>query len=157
MFKYFRNSLMAGFILAASVTVAAAQAGRPAPVDPPAECYCEECGMYVKGEAVKFASEFIMKKGSPSFFCDLGDLFLHYEVSKKRADIAAIFVKDYNTGAWTDGKTAWYLAGSKVKTPMRYGILAFKDKAAAAAFMKKGGGKDILSFDEVLASKVYRR
>lgn len=154
---YLRNALIIGLLLAASTLPLPAFAAPPAPAAPPAECYCAECGMYVKGEGVRFASQMVMRDGKRQFFCDLGDLFVHYEVSKKKKDIAAIYVKDHASGAWLDARKARYLAGTKVKTPMRYGIIAFRDKASAEAFRKANGGKDIYTFDEVLASKVYRR
>ena len=130
---------------------------QPAPVEPPQDCLCKECGMYIRGEGVKFASEVIFEDGKTLFFCDLGDLFVYFNVLRKKGDVAAIYVRDYLTGGWIDGRAGFYLAGAKVVTPMRYGIIAFKDRAAAAGFMKQKGGDRIYTFDEVIASGVYRR
>jgi copper chaperone NosL len=134
-----------------------ALAGQPAPVASPSECSCSECGMQIRGEAQKFVSEIIFKDGKTAYFCDLGDLFVYYEVLKKKQDIAAIYVKDYLTGAWTDARTGYYLTKTNVVTPMRYGILSFKDKAGAEGFKKEKGGEGVYTFDALSASRFYRR
>jgi len=141
--------LWAGTALAADV--------RPAPVDTPAECACTECGMTVTKQNTKFLSEIIVKGGRPGFFCDLGDMMVYYEVLKNKKTIQAIYVKDYASGAWLDGRAAYYLAGTNVATPMRYGILAFKDRAGAERFKKEKGGDRVYTFDEIIAAEVYRR
>jgi len=129
----------------------------PTPKEPPAECYCAECGMEVKGAGKLLASEIIFKDGKVQFFCDLGDLFLYYEVLKDKSGVAAVYVHDYPSKAWVNGQTASYLSCANVKTPMGFKILAFKDKAGAEKFKKEKGGGAIYSFTEMMTSKIYKR
>ncbi|HLB25199.1 MAG TPA: nitrous oxide reductase accessory protein NosL [Nitrospirota bacterium] len=135
---------------------AAGQAAK-APVEVPAETYCAECGMRVRGDGLRFASEIILKDGKVRCFCDVGDMLIHYEVHKKKEDIAAIYVKDYVTGAWAEGREAYYLADAKVVTPMRFGILAFAGREAAEKFKAGKGGGKIYTFQEIIASRIFRR
>ena len=141
-----------------ALTIAApAGAKQPAPLEPPAGCSCTECGMNVQGDALKFVSEIIDKNGKASFFCDIGDLMAFYDVMKKRQDAVAIYVRDYASGAWMDARTCVFLSGTNVKTPMRYGILAFKDRAAAGKFKKANGGEGVYTLDEAVRAKVFKR
>lgn len=141
--------------LAASYTAMAGGAKeKPGPVAIPAECYCTECGMQFRPDSL-FASELILKDGKAVFFCDLGDMMLYIE-SKGMAKAAAVYVKDYISGSWTDGRNAFYLTEAKVRTPMAYGILAFKDRKAAEKFRASSGGGDIFTFDEAMKKGVYR-
>jgi len=145
--------------LMVAVTAASSFAGAvklPAPVDIPEGATCAECGMAIHKDG-RTGSEVIVKGGKVDYFCDLGDMLVYYEVMKKKQDVAAIYVKDYGTGVWVEGRSAVYLSGTKVATPMRYGILAFKDKASAEKFRKEKGGDKAYSFDEIMAAKVYRR
>ena len=129
----------------------------PQPVPFPDKVYCAECGMGVKGDGLKFASQIIMNNGKVKFFCDPGDMFVYYYVYKKKNELAAVYVRDYPSGSWLQARDAVYLIGSKVVTPMRYGILPFKDRPGAEKFKKEKGGGAIDTFDEVIASKVFKR
>jgi nitrous oxide reductase accessory protein NosL len=90
---------------------------------------CAECGMMVDQN-----SPFIAKAvagTTTSFFCDIGDLFS--QVKRKGKTTAALEVKDYATGAWIDAGKAFYVRSEKkFRTPMGWGIAAFKEKSKAA-------------------------
>ena len=118
---------------------------------------CKECGMRVNAEGLRFASEEVNPNGKVEVFCDIGDLLTHYEFEGKKGQEAEVYVKDFITGAWVPGREAYYLTGSKIVTPMRYGILAFKDYGSAERFKRENGGGEIYNFEGALASKVYRR
>ena len=129
----------------------------PPPVEIKPGVSCTECGMRVKAENLRFVSEEINPNGKVEKFCDIGDLLTHYEFEGKKGQAAEIYVKDFVTGAWVPGRQAYYLTGARVVTPMRYGILAFKDYGSAEKFKRESGGGEIYDFDGVVASKVYRR
>ncbi len=92
---------------------------------------CAECGM-TSDLGSKFTSR-IVQGEKPLFFCDIGDLFT-YLISKKPQNVRAE-VKDYKTGEWLDAHQAFYVhAGQKFKSPMGWGIAAFKDRKDAEEY-----------------------
>jgi nitrous oxide reductase accessory protein NosL len=65
------------------------------------------------------------------FFCDIGDLFVYLKRKKLRADGA--FVKDHPSGEWVEAKAAYFVHDEiKFKTPMGWGVAAFRDRGRAA-------------------------
>ncbi len=92
---------------------------------------CAECGM--KSDlASKFTSK-IVQGEKTLYFCDIGDLFTY--LNRKKPQNVQAEVKDYNTGEWLDVRKAFYVrAEKKFRTPMGWGIAAFKDKSDAAGF-----------------------
>jgi nitrous oxide reductase accessory protein NosL len=90
---------------------------------------CTECGMTVMMDS-KFISK-ITQGETTLFFCDIGDLFMYLKKIKMQA--AGAEVRDFATGDWIDARKAYYVNSSKkFRTPMGWGIAAFKDKDEAA-------------------------
>jgi nitrous oxide reductase accessory protein NosL len=103
-----------------------------------AETRCTECGMMVQMDS-KFTSK-ITQGEQTLYFCDIGDLFSY--LKKKNMKETGAEVKDYKTGEWINARKAYYVNSSKkFRTPMGWGIAAFKDKNEAS----KAG--DIMDFD----------
>jgi nitrous oxide reductase accessory protein NosL len=97
---------------------------------------CAECGM-TSDLGSKFTSR-IVQGEKPLYFCDIGDLFT-YLIGKKPQKVRAE-VKDYKTGEWLDAHQAFYVhADKKFKSPMGWGIAAFKDRKDASEY---GGTMD---------------
>lgn len=145
--------------LIASVTPVTSYAGQrgaavQGPVAIPAESYCTECGMLVRPDSL-FVSEILNRDGKAVYFCDLGDMMLYYE-KHASAKASVVYVKDYTSGSWADGRKAFYLSGAKVRTPMRYGILAFGSRAFAEKHKKEKGGDAIHTFDEAIAAGIFK-
>ncbi len=93
--------------------------------------HCTECGMMVD-PASKFSSR-IVQKDQNLPFCDIGDLLVYLNKSKKHDTRPE--VKDYASGAWIDASAAFYVhAGKKFQSPMGWAIAAFKNKKDAAAY-----------------------
>lgn len=63
--------------------------------------------------------------------------------------MAEIFVKDYYSLAFIDGKRAFYVIGSNQLGPMGHELIPFARKSDAEGFLKDHQGKAILRFDEV--------
>jgi nitrous oxide reductase accessory protein NosL len=77
----------------------------------------------------KFTAK-IIQGDTTHYFCDIGDLFSY--LKRKGLNDVAAQVKDYTTGEWIDAAQASYVrAEKKFKTPMGWGIAAFKDKNIA--------------------------
>jgi nitrous oxide reductase accessory protein NosL len=93
------------------------------------EIRCTECGMRVMMDS-KFTSK-ISQGETTLFFCDIGDLFTY--LKKKKMQEAGAEVRDFATGDWIDARKAYYVNSSKkFRTPMGWGIAAFKNKVEAA-------------------------
>jgi nitrous oxide reductase accessory protein NosL len=63
--------------------------------------------------------------------------------------VAEIWVKDYYTLAWLDGRKAFYVVGSDVYGPMGEEFVPFQDKSTAENFLKDHHGSKLLSFPEI--------
>jgi|Deesub1362A_J573_1020465.scaffolds.fasta_scaffold00045_25 nitrous oxide reductase accessory protein NosL len=110
------------------------------PMSIPEGATCYECGMEVDVNS-PFSAQMIVG-GKLRAFCDIGDMLYHYNKMKEKPDM--LYVRDYATGAWIDALKASYVKSKKFKTPMDWGIAAFKEKDAA---LKAGNA---LSFEEAL-------
>ncbi len=117
-------------ILLSSLMVLFAIAGpsyaEPFPV--PEGARCAECGMAVD-KSSKFSSEVETEDGKKLFFCDIGDMLVHFKSSKNK--IKNVYVKDYTKGDWTDGRKTYYVLNRKFSTPMSWGIAAFDSESEA--------------------------
>ncbi len=106
--------------------------------------HCTECGMMLDVN-----SPFTAKMTSGpniSYFCDIGDLFSY--LKRKDAQGAAIEVKDFVSNEWIDGRKAFFVkAEKKFKTPMGWGVAAFRDKGKAS---EAGAAMDFVAMAKAL-------
>jgi copper chaperone NosL len=91
---------------------------------------CDECGMAADANS-KFVSVVIERSGKKQVFCDIGDMLLHFRTGSRQATIGSVYIRDYNTGEWIDGKSALYVMNKKLATPMAWGIAGFKKTSEA--------------------------
>lgn len=89
---------------------------------------CDECGMKVDPSS-RFASYIITMDGKKLFFCDIGDMLNN--LKKKGYEPKEVFVRDYKSWEWIDGKKAYYVHNKKLSTPMEWGIAVFKNISEA--------------------------
>jgi copper chaperone NosL len=66
----------------------------------------------------------------------------------------AIYVKDYYTQEWIDGKTSVYVAGSYVMGPIGHELIPFDSRTAAETFMQDHKGKMIFQFNQITLEHV---
>ncbi len=130
-----------------------------APVDPvdPDE-RCPVCGMKVAKYPSWIAQ--LHAVGEPVVMFDgVKDMMAYYFYPKKYdggGDMAAadIWVKDYYSLQWIDGRKALYVVGSDVLGPMGDELIPFEKRDAADNFMKDHQGKTILAFDDIEAEMI---
>lgn len=65
------------------------------------------------------------------------------------APVAAVSVTDYYSLQQTDGKLAWYVAGSDQLGPMGRELIPHKSEADAKEFLHDHKGKQIFRFSEI--------
>lgn len=93
---------------------------------------CAECGM-----TVDLASKFSAALEGPDKailpFCDIGDLLVH--LNRTAMPPSAARVRDQETGEWISADKAWYVHNEKeFRTPMRWGIAAFRTAGSASRY-----------------------
>ena len=129
-------------------------AGEQTPPKPAATDKCMVCGMFV-AKYPDWTGAIVFKDAVTRFFDGPKDLFTYYLSIKKydpkrdRADIDTIWVKDYYTLSFIDGRKAFYVIGSDVLGPMGRELVAFKSEADAKAFLKDHEGKKVLQFKDI--------
>ncbi len=102
-----------------------------------------------------FLSSMAFPDGSQAFFDGPKDLFKcyldvqRYLPSKKKADVGAVFVRDYYNRTLIDARTAYFVVGSDILGPMGSELIPFKQSAEAQEFLKDHHGKLVLRFAEV--------
>lgn len=117
-----------------------------APRNVPAEARCPVCGMFPARQP-RWAAQVIYADGLAHFLDSPLSLFHflqrvgHYARGRSRADIAALYVTDFETGRWLPAAQALYLHGSDLTGPMRSGNLpaAAAGEAASRLAARHGG------------------
>ncbi len=100
---------------------------------------CAECGMMVDQQSVFSAS--LTQDGKRLDFCDIGDLLTY--LNKRSIAPSLAQVKDHATGEQIAADKAYYVrAEKKFRSPMGWGIAAFKTREDASSF---GAPMDITS------------
>lgn len=104
---------------------------------------CEECKMIVSEERFAAGVAFIADGDASKFvFDDVGCLVDWLGKSADR-DSCIPYVHDYDTLAWLDARTAFFMHSEELRTPMASHIAAFADDAAAEALLQKYPGQRV--------------
>ncbi len=91
---------------------------------------CAHCGMLVD-DTSPFSARMVLENKT-LWFCDIGDMALY--LREKKGDPAQAQVKDYPSGAWIPAAQAFYVSSpKKFRTPMGWGLAAFRDRSEASA------------------------
>lgn len=124
------------------------------PVEVTKEMRCPVCGMY-PAQYPMWRAQIIFKDNDARVFDSPVDMFRFLRVmpmfdkGHAATDVDAVFVTDFLKRNWIDGRSAFFVAGSDAKGPMREANLpAFADRQAATAFAAEHGGNVVL-FAEV--------
>jgi len=117
----------------------------------PDDLSCGKCGMF-PARYPQWQSQIIFDDGKMSAFdgckCMFGFIFNmeKFDPEHKKNNIGNIWVRDFNTGEWTNAKSANYVIGSDVMGPMGKELIPFADKNEATSFQQEHGGQ-LASFD----------
>jgi nitrous oxide reductase accessory protein NosL len=115
---------------------------------------CPVCGMFV-AKYPDFLSSVRLQDGTYTYFDGPKDLFrfLHgmkrFAPTRRPDDVEAVFVKDYYSLEFLDGRKAFYVEGSDVYGPMGRELVPFGREKDARQFMKDHKGESVLRFGEV--------
>lgn len=114
---------------------------------------CAICKMQVKDDA--YATQLTTKDGKNYKFDDIGCMN-QWKKENGTESIGMDFVRDYNDKEWIEYSKATYVYDASLRTPMAYGILNFKDKASAEAFVAEQGVGTIMTAED-LASHDWKQ
>ncbi|OGQ98893.1 MAG: hypothetical protein A2505_06885 [Deltaproteobacteria bacterium RIFOXYD12_FULL_55_16] len=109
------------------------------------EMSCPVCGMY-PDRFPQWQTQIIFTDHTGSAFdggkCMFSFLLNpgQYAPGRNNSQVTAVWVRDFGSGKWIDGKAARYVVGSRVMGPMGKELLPFAEQAAAEAFQKANGG-----------------
>ncbi len=114
---------------------------------------CPVCGMFV----IKFKpwiTQMVLSNNDVHMFDGVKDMFAYFFEPQKYGakpgtEIKQIWVKDYYSQEWTDGKKCFYVSDSDVYGPMGHEFIPFGSIEAAENFKKDHKGKKVLRFDEI--------
>lgn len=112
---------------------------------------CPVCGMFVH-KYPTWLAQVQLEDGSIFFFDGVKDMLAFYFEPEKygaKGSIKHIYVTDYYSQGWLDGKEAFYVTGSDVLGPMGHEFIPLATMNAAKAFLADHQGKMIKSFDEL--------
>lgn len=147
--------MLAGIVLAGFC----GSKGHAAPaegVDPSVRCAV--CGMFV-AKYDNWLAQIRLADGTVMYFDGVKDLLVFYfdpaGYSKAApADIQEIWVKDYYSLQWLDGRAAFYVIGSDVYGPMGKEFIPFASRDAAGSFLVDHKGEAVLGFSEITSDLV---
>ena len=134
-----------------------------APAHPVSEdAKCPVCGMYV-AKFDQWLAQIVNTEEDagkePFVFDGVKDMMAFYfDPTRYGSDIdvstAEIWVRNYYTLDYIDGRTALYVLGSDVLGPMGDELIPFATRAEAENFMKDHHGKEIVRFDDISAGLI---
>lgn len=117
-----------GLLFCSIIVCGACNTAPVQPVPIGAEDFCSYCKAPVTD--VAFSSEFIMKDGTVHKFDDIGCLV----AGAKRLgpkNVRAYFARDIMSRTWLPAERLSFVRSSRIPTPNKTGIIAFKDAAKA--------------------------
>lgn len=107
-------------------------------------CSNAPCKMIIKDP--EHAAAMVAADGNHAF-CDIGCLLVYLKTRHPEGEnVMATFVRDWPSQEWVEARTAVYVR-TDIRTPMRYGLIAFKDSHAAAEYAAEHNG-EVLGFKE---------
>lgn len=119
---------------------------------------CPVCGMFV-AKYQPWIAQLHYSDDNVKMFDGVKDMMAYYfepeKYGGKKGDAAiSIYVKEYYTQEWIDGKKAIFVTGSDVMGPMGHELIPFDSKEAAQSFVKDHKGKAMFLFDQITLEQV---
>ena len=134
----------------------AAEAAPSGKVD--AAARCSVCGMFV-AKYDNWVSQLRLTDDSVLFFDGVKDMMVFYlnpgqYGRAEQEDIKEVWVRDYYSLDWVDGREAFYVTGSDVYGPMGKEFIPFGKRDAAESFLRDHKGEKIIGFGDITDSLV---
>ena len=122
------------------------------------ESRCPVCGMFV-AKYPQWLTQLNMTDGSSQIFDGVKDMMAYYFSPQQygaapQIAVEEIFVKDYYSQKWIDGRKAFFVLDSDVYGPMGHELIPFAERAAAESFVKDHQGTALYSFSAMTADLI---
>lgn len=119
---------------------------------------CPVCGMFV-AKYQQWLTQVVMASDKSESFDGVKDMMAYYFSPGQfggPADLSGskIFVKDYYSQNWIDGRKAFYVIGSDVYGPMGHELIPFENRDGAENFLKDHHGRQLITFTEIRAELI---
>ena len=119
---------------------------------------CPVCGMFVV-KYEQWLTQIVNGTKDPLVFDGVKDMMAYYFNAERyggSADLsnAEIWVRNYYTLEYIDGREALYVVGSDVLGPMGEELIPFSTPKEAENFKKDHQGSAILSFEEITSAQI---
>lgn len=119
---------------------------------------CAVCGMFV-AKYPNWVTQIQYTDGNQKYFDGVKDLMAHLHNPASygfnpNLQAKEIWVKDYYSLKWIDGRSAIYVVGSDIFGPMGKEFVPFSKREAAENFLKDHHGKKTLLFDKITSEMV---
>ena len=151
MIRFVRGLLLGGVLIAALSGVGTASAA-PAEGAVNPTTRCSVCGMFV-AKYDNWLAQIRLADDKVLYFDGVKDLLVFFfdpgGYGQAGAKINEIWVKDYYSLRWVDGRAAFYAVGSDVYGPMGKEFVPFATREAAESFNRDHKGEKVLSFGEI--------
>jgi copper chaperone NosL len=134
-------------LIAAVAFMAACQKAGIEPSAIAAEDMCSSCRMAISEK--QYAAQAITADGDAIKFDDIGCMVAYLRGAENNKEVIARFVVDFNSRGWIRAEDAYYVKSPELKTPMRGGVVAFKDEPGARDSAETLHGF-LLRFDEAM-------
>lgn len=148
-----------GTAMAVLMLLAVASTGASEPLHPvgPGE-KCPVCGMFV-AKYEQWLTQIVDGNNKPLVFDGVKDMMAYYFNSDRYGggtDLskAEIWVRNYYTLDYIDGRSALYVVGSDVLGPMGDELIPFSTRKEAENFKSDHHGSAVLSFDQITSSQI---
>ncbi len=151
------RSIVCSFLMVLLFVIAASGFSEPLhPVDEGQKC--PVCGMLV-AKYEQWLSQIVIGDQKPLVFDGVKDMMAYYFNVEKyggKGDMSAaeIWVRNYYTLDYINGREAYFVVGSDVLGPMGAELIPFSTQKEADNFKKDHGGSSILRFDEIEAGQI---
>ena len=106
---------------------------------------CHACQMLIS--EARFAAALTTTRGEAQHFDEIGCLL--YALAQQTETPASVWVHDYQTDAWLDAASAFFVRSRELTTPMGGGIVAVASEEAATRLSRDAHGQ-VVRFDQLL-------
>jgi copper chaperone NosL len=119
---------------------------------------CPVCGMFV-AKYPQWLTQIKMSNGQTEFFDGVKDMMAYYFAPQQFGapsgiTVEEIYVRDYYSQEWIDGRKAIFVTGSDVYGPMGHELIPFAGQAGALNFFKDHHGSNTYSFSEITSELI---
>ena len=143
-----RKMICMSLILTMLAACSGGQSYEPVDINPDVDI-CEVCNMSIVSEV--HATELFSTEGDVYKFDDLGCMIQYTDKDGRISpqEIGKQYVRDLDSGDWTEIEAAHFAYDPSFWTPMSYGVISFATEEQAEHYIEKEGRGRLLAYPEL--------